>query len=257
MLFKRKRKESTGRIVVAGDNVPAGRCGYDRLRDNVLFMNADGTTKAIQIESAVSDEGKTTTACNLAVSLGQSGKKTVVVELDFHHPKAHRVLKVAGGTGIAEYILGTADKSDIIKHTEYPYVDIVTRGAAIDNPPLVYMSEKFKSFMTELKDTYDYVILDCAPILQSSDYIHISEVSDGVLFLAAHSRTTRSQVEDAVKELGKNGIKILGSVFTMYNPKKNPEYRSMYGYYDYQPEQEEPEDGLNNIKNETSEDKLS
>lgn len=229
MFLKKKSKNLTGRIVV-GEGAQAGRYGYDRLRDNVLFMNADGNTKVLQIESAVSGEGKTTTVCNLAVCLGKAGKKAAVLELDFYHPRVHRVFKLPGATGIAEYMLGSAGMDEVIKKTGYENVDIITRGGAIDNPPLVYMSEKFKGFMAALREKYDFLLLDCAPVLQSSDFMHISEVSDGVLFLAAHARTTRSQAEDAVRELKKNGIPVLGAVFTMYKPKKSLDYMP-YKYY--------------------------
>ena len=65
--------------------------------------------------------------------------------------------------------------------------------------------------------------------MQVSDYIHISKVSDGVIFLVAYGITTKGQVNDAVRELQKNNIKILGSVFTLYDRKKDIGYS--YGYY--------------------------
>lgn len=231
MLFRKKRKETAQRIVVTGENALADRGGYNRLRDNVLFMNADGNTKVIQIESSVAHEGKTTVACNLAVSLGKAGKKCVVMELDFYRPRAHRIFKADGAEGIAEYMLGACTKEQIIKSTDYENTYLITRGADIDNPPLVYLSEKFKNLIAELREEFDYVILDCAPVLQSSDYINISKVSDGALFLVAHSQTTKGQVEDAVKELRKNDVPILGTLFTMYNPKKSLDYNKVYSYY--------------------------
>ena len=236
MIFRKKKKENAGKIVVAGEFERKDKGGYDRLRDNVLFINADGNTNVIQIESSVAHEGKTTVACNLAVSLGQAGKKAIVAELDFHRPMAHRLFKVPGGDGIAEYMLGTLDKKDMIKHTDFENVDVLTRGAAIDNPSLVLISEKFKSLIAELKNTYDYVILDCAPVVQSSDYIHISKVSDGVILLVAHAETTRNQLEEAVTELKKNDVKILGTTFTMYNPKKGYDY--YYGEKNYYAKEE-------------------
>lgn len=229
MLFKKKKVDGIEGIITE-DAAVSGRYGYDRLRDNVLFMNADGKKGIIQIESAVEGEGKTTTACNLAVCLGKSGKKTVVVELDFYHPRVHRLFKVASRPGIAEFMLDSAEFDEIVKHTEYENVDVVSRGGVIDNPPLIYLSEKFKGLIAQLRERYDFVLLDCAPVLQTSDYMHISDISDGVLFLVAHARTTRAQVEDAVKELKKNNIPLLGAAFTMYKAKKSLDYVG-YKYY--------------------------
>lgn len=236
MLFGKKKKtvysEETGGIVVSEEFGMVGADGYTRLKDNVLYLNADGQNKVIQFESSVSHEGKTTIATNLAVSLGLTEKKVVVVDLDFLRPRVHQKFGLSIDDGISEYMLGDIGKDKLIKHTEYKNVDIVTRGSAIYNSSLVFVSEKFKSFIKELRDEYDYVLLDCAPVLQVSDYIHISQVSDGVLFVVAYGKTTRNQVSDAVKELKKNGAKLLGTVFSMYDKKKDRDYTGNgYGRY--------------------------
>ena len=99
---------------------------------------------------------------------------------------------------------------------------------------MVFVSDKFKSLIKELRETYDYVLLDCAPVLQVSDHIHLSTISDGVIFLVSHASTTRAQVKEAVEELKKNGANILGTVFTMYDKKKDKSYsgdKSYYGRY--------------------------
>lgn len=205
--------------------------GYNRLKDNVLYMNADGKVKVIQFESAVSGEGKTSVCCNLAVSLGLTDKKVVVVDLDFRKPKGHMIFECDKEVGISEYVLGSASLDDIIKTTPYKNVDLVTGGEKIHNSSLVLVSEKFKELIASLREKYDFVLLDCAPVLQISDYIHISKVSDGVLFIVAYAQTTKSQAADAIKELRRNNIKVLGSVFSMYDRKKEKGYSYKYYYY--------------------------
>jgi len=233
MLFKKKRKnDDSVRKIVLGDHAPSRIVeGYNRLKDNILFMSADGNNRVIQIESALSGEGKTSIACNLAVSLGQTNKKTVVVDLDFRKPKAHMLFGLSKDIGISEYVLGTAKKEDVVKETKYKNVYLVTGGAKIHNPSLVLTSGIFQELIAKLKEEFDYVILDCAPVLQISDYIHISKVSDGVLFVVAYSQTTKAQATDAIKELKKNGIKILGSVFSMYDKRKEKGYDYKHYYY--------------------------
>ena len=232
-LFRKSRSDAeVGRIVVGEGSTAHQIEGYNRLKDNVLYMNADGKNKVIQVESAVSGEGKTTVLCNLAVSLGLTDKKVIVVDLDFHRPRTHRLLKVDKENGIAEYILGNSDKASIIKKTAFKNVDSITRGAEIYNSSIVFVSDKFKKLISELRNDYDYVLLDCSPVLQVSDYIHISKVSDGVLFLVAYASTTKSQVMEAVKELRKNETNILGTVFTKYDKKKDKNYDGI-SYYNY------------------------
>ena len=234
-LFKNKNYKNLmkERIIVSEGDSRFGSHGYTRLRDNLIYINSDGTKKVIQIESAVAKEGKTSVAANLAVSLGLTDKKVVVVDLDFRRPRSHRIFECAKEQGISEYLIGAKTKEEIIKHTKYANVDLVTRGSEIYNPALVLVSEKFKELIAYLREVYDFVLLDCAPVLQVSDYIHISKVSDGALFVVAYGRTTKAQISDAVKELRKNGVNILGSLFTMYNRKKDSRYGYYYGkYYD-------------------------
>ena len=202
-------------------------------------MSADGKNKVIQFESAVAGEGKTSVTCNLAVSLGLTDKKVVVVDLDFRKPKDHIVFELSKDIGISEYMLGTAKREDIIKHTKYQNVDLITGGEKVHNSSLVLVSEVFKDLIASLREEYDYVLLDCAPVLQISDYIHISKVSDGVLFVVAYAQTIKTQAADAVKELKRNGINILGTVFSMYDRKKDRGYGYKYYYYTNDAESEE------------------
>lgn len=237
MLFfnkKKKKHEEVGKIVVCKNNEMRNVEGYDRLKDNVLYLNADGNKKVIQVESSVASEGKTTLMCNLAVCLGATNKKVIVVDLDFRRPKTHRVFRQTKDIGIAEYMLDEKSIKDIIKHTEYANVDLITRGAEITNSSLVLVSEKFKTFIAELRQSYDYVLLDCAPVLQVSDYIHIAKVSDGVIFVVAHAKTNKTQVAEAISLLRKNDAKILGSVFSMYDHKKDKVYGGANEYYSCQ-----------------------
>ncbi|MBQ7348914.1 MAG: CpsD/CapB family tyrosine-protein kinase [Clostridia bacterium] len=234
MLFFKKKKNNAelSKIIVKEGVQTSGVEGYNRLKDNILYMNADDKKKILQIESAVKGEGKTTVTCNLAVSLGLTDKKVIVVDLDFHRPRTHRLLKVEKETGIAEFMLGNAEKKDVIKKTEYKNVDCITRGAEIYNASLVLASDKFKDFIRGLKDEYDYVLLDCPPVLQVSDFIHIADVSDGVLFMVAYASTTKAQVAEAIREIKKSGSEILGTVFTMYDKKKDKTFDNgaYYGY---------------------------
>ena len=230
-LFKKKDNHNLHgqRIIVSEGGSRFGSHGYTRLRDNLLYINSDGNRKVIQMESSMAKEGKTSVTANLAVSLGLTDKKVVVIDLDFRRPRTHRIFHLPKENGIAEYMIGAVTQESIIKHTKYKNVDIVTRGSEIYNPALILVSEKFKEFIADMRAKYDFVLLDCAPVLQVSDYIHISKVSDGALFLVAYGRTTKTQVSEAVKELKKNNVTILGTLFTMYDRKKD----SRYGYGGY------------------------
>ena len=246
---KKRNNTKSSKIIVGETIYSADAEGYNRLKDNVLYLNPNDESMAIQIESSLSHEGKTTVACNLAVSLGYTDKKVILVDLDFRRPRSHRLFELSKEKGIAEYLTGELSLKDIIKPTKYKNVDLMTRGAEIHNPSLVLVSEKFKAMIAELRKMYDYIILDCPPVLQTSDYIHISKIADGTLFLVAYATTTRTQVREAISELRKNGVKLLGSAITMYDKKKDKGsgyYSGKYYTYSYFNHEKDEEDGESN-----------
>lgn len=238
-LFKKKTQaDKAGKIFIDANTESSNFEDYNRLKDNLLYINAAGNHQVIQIESSVMSEGKTTLVGNLAVSLGLTNKKVLIIDLDFRRPRVHRLFSFSKDCGLSDYFLDKQTKQEIIKKTEYKNVDIITRGSPVYNSSLLLMSDKFKNFIEELRKEYDFIFLDCAPVLQVSDYIHISKVSDGILFLVAYASTTKSQVIDAIKELKKNGANILGSVFTMYDKANDKGYYK--GHYKYKAYIEQP-----------------
>ena len=204
----------------------------DRLKDNVLYYAIDGAKKVIQIESSISGEAKTTTNVNLAVALGESGKKVVVVDLDFRKPRVHRAFRLDNENGIADYLIDKIDFNTLIKKTDYENVDLISRGSEVQNPTSILTSEKMQTLINLLKEKYDFILLDCPPVLMISDYIHIARLSDGVIFNVAYGKTKKSQVKEAITLLKKNNIPIIGSVFTFYDPKRANSYGD-YQYYNY------------------------
>ena len=228
-IFKRKEKSTFDTDVpkiIVGKKDGKGE-NYYRLKDNVIYYSDSGKNKVFQIESSISGEGKSTVIINLAVALARSGKKVCVVDLDFRRPKMHRAFNIPNFEGIAEYMLGECDKSALIKHTEYN-VDVVNRGKAAQNTSIIFTSDKFKELINELKEQYDIILLDCPPVLLVSDYIHISKLSDAVLFVVSCGVTHRAQLKEAIELLKRNDVNVFGMVMTY---KNNSKFSLRYGGY--------------------------
>ena len=201
----------------------------NRLKDNILYWGLDNDKKVVQVESSISGEAKTTTTVNLAVSLGASGRKVVIVDLDFRKPRVHRPFSIENVNGLGDYLLDKIDINEAIKKTSYENVYICNRGSDIQSSSFILTSEKMNNFIKYLRERFDFVLLDSPPVLMISDYIHISRLSDGVIFNIASGRTKKNQVKEAINLLKNNNINIIGAVFTFYNPDSS--YRGdYYGY---------------------------
>ena len=227
--FKKKNKNVSLVPEIVVSDVPGSinEC-YTRLRDNIIYYSDSGKNKVFQIESAISGEGKSTVTANLAVSLVKSGKKVLLVDLDFRKPMIHKIFKIVNLNGLVEYMLDECDKSSLIKTTEYG-VDVINRGKTDHNTSLIFMADKFKAIIDEFKKDYDVVLLDCPPVLQVSDYIHISKISDSVIYVVSSGKVRTSQVKEALSLLRREDIKIFGTVLTAMTTPKS--YKNRYDYY--------------------------
>ena len=229
MLFKRKQKSTfdteVPKIIVGKKDGKSEN--YYRLKDNVIYYSDSGKNKVFQIESSISGEGKSTVVINLAVALARSGKKVCVMDLDFRRPKIHRAFNIPNFEGIAEYMLGDCSKEALVKKTDYN-VDVINRGKATQNTSIIFTSDKFKELISELREEYDIILLDCPPVLLVSDYIHISKFSDAVLFVVSSGVTHRAQLKESVELLKRNEANIFGMVMTYKNSSK---FLLKYGGY--------------------------
>lgn len=233
MASKKHRLNREDSIVMNQEGFGTIKDQYVRLKDNILYFAADGKN-VIQVESSVASEAKTTTVSNLAVCLGNSGKKTIVLDFDFHKARLHRPFEVKNENGLAEYMAGKISKQEMIKPCKYDNVFVIPRGGEINNASIVLTSNKIKELINQLKQEYDFVLLDCPPVLLVSDYIHISQLSDGILFNVAYGLTKKKQVHEAISLLRQNNLTIIGAVYTFYDPKKSNSYEEYnYHYYHY------------------------
>lgn len=233
MATKKHRLNREDSIVINQEGFSTIKDQYVRLKDNILYFAADGKN-VIQVESSVASEAKTTTVSNLAVCLGNSGKKTIVLDFDFHKARLHRPFEVKNENGLAEYMAGKITKEEMIKKSKFDNVYVIPRGGEINNASIVLTSKKLKELIDQLKQEFDFVLLDCPPVLLVSDYIHISQLSDGILFNVAYGLTKKKQVHEAISLLRQNNLNIIGAVYTFYDPKKSNSYEEYnYHYYHY------------------------
>ncbi|MBR6515252.1 MAG: CpsD/CapB family tyrosine-protein kinase [Bacilli bacterium] len=224
MLFgKKKSSQRQNPIVVFKPGNEVITESFNRLKDNIVFQNVDNTIKVIQISSSTACEGKTTVISNLAVSLATNGNKVLLVDGDLRASRLHRPFNLANDIGLRDYVIGSKTFAEIIQKTSYN-VDVICRGEKIENPSAVIASQKFQGLIEEAKGKYDYVLIDCPPVLEISDYLHISSISDGTIFCVAYGTTKKAFVKEAIALLKKSNVKLLGTVMTMVDAKQSRSY---------------------------------
>ena len=182
------------------------------LKDNLLLFLESGKN-VFQFESSISGEGKTTVVANVAVSLAKHKKKVVVVDLDFRNAGLSNPFGLSDEKGLGDYFYEDMSFDDLIKTTEYG-VDVITVGKEVKNPSLELSSDKMVALIEKLRATYEFVLLDCSPILTSSDYMHVSKISDGVILVVSTDYVKKSAAKESVRLLEKLNVTVLGGVMT-------------------------------------------
>ncbi|WP_373708264.1 GumC family protein [Kaistella sp.] len=183
----------------------------------------------VLITSSVKGEGKTTISMNLALTL--SGKnKVIVVGADIRNPQLHRFVE-GENIGLTDYLVSdeTDPYSYIIPSKINDKLDVLFSGQIAPNPNDLLDMKKFDLLIEELKKTYDFVVLDSAPVMLVSDTLHLVENADVVLYAVKSDFTDKEMLNFADGFKRDNGIKDL--VFVLNNVKpENTRYGKKYGY---------------------------
>jgi succinoglycan biosynthesis transport protein ExoP len=213
---------------------------YRQLRTNLQFIRPDSPARVIAVTSAMPGEGKTTTSINIALAMKQAGSKVVLIEADLRRPKAYEYLKTPKhGTGLSELLSGikpakTFDQIDSLLIEVAEGVKVLSSGAIPPNPAELLNSDAMTSLLSILKEHFDYVIIDCPPLLPITDGALIAAKSDGVLLVVRAASTKTAQLKGSVEALTAVGSGILGVELNMIPQNRSYyDYGYKYGYYSY------------------------
>lgn len=201
------------------------------IRTNLLFMTPDRPARTMLITSAGPQEGKTTTAINMAITMAQSGLRVLLVDTDMRRPRLHKAFGVpATGNGLSKSIVGGAEVMSLVCETGVPNMWLLPCGATPPNPAELLHAERFKRIISELSAGFDRVIFDSPPVGAVTDAAILARLVDGVVLVAKSGHTSRDALRRARGQLGEGAnINVLGCILNDLDLSK---HRS-YGYYYY------------------------
>lgn len=166
------------------------------LRNNLQFLFTSPDKKVVMVTSSVSSEGKTFISSNLAVSFALTGKKVLIIGLDIRRPKAAHHFGVNNRKGIVNYLSGQETNIDsIILPTGHKNLDIIPGGPIPPNPNELLLNDTLDELIAELRNRYDYIIIDSAPVGLVSDSFLINRVVDINLFVTRAEYTSCNHVK--------------------------------------------------------------
>ena len=175
------------------------------LRTNIQFAGAD--IKTILVTSCFPNEGKSDVVFQLAKEMGMAGKKK----------------------GLSQYLSGQAPVRDILYGTNYENMDVIFAGPMAPNPSELLNGKVFAKLMIELKQRYDYVLIDTPPMANVVDAAIVGKVCDGAILIIESGFVGYRAAQKAIKQLEKSGTHMLGAVLNKVDTKKE----KYYSYYSY------------------------
>lgn len=196
---------------------------YRTLRTNIQYSSFDKEIKSIAITSAEPSEGKSTVSGNLALSFAQNDKKVILIDCDLRKPSVHKNFKISNVIGLSEVLVGKIDINEAIQKRN-DNLDVLTSGKIPPNPSEMLSSMAMTNLIEELKEKYEIIILDTAPLKAVTDAQILSTKVDGTILVTRAEKTKRESVIEAKNLLTKVGANIIGTVLHAVENSKNKYY---------------------------------
>ena len=184
---------------------------YKTLRTNISFCGED--VKVIAFTSSTPNEGKSVVSLRLAEAFGEDNKKVLFIDADIR--KSVLISRYGADQetrGMSHYLTGKASIEEVICETSIKNVDMIFTGPAAPNPSELLGNKKFERLISEVRQAYDYVILDCPPIGSVIDAAIVAKQCDGVIIVVESDNVSYKMVQKVKSQLEKSGCRILGAV---------------------------------------------
>lgn len=208
---------------------------YRTIRTGILLSTTEEhKLKVLLVTSTTPNEGKTTTAANLAIAMAQMGERVLLVDTDMRRHNLHRVFSIDNLIGISDMILDPNNiPMGIRALPDIPNLSVVTGGTLSPNPSELLGSGKMRDLVARLSGQFDRVILDSPPLMAFSDCLVLSRLADGVVFVIWGGETGRENIRKTVHQIQGVGGKILGVVLNNLDLSKRSDYYYYHPYYSY------------------------
>jgi protein-tyrosine kinase len=208
---------------------------FRSLRTRLNHLQKDQALHTLVVTSASPGEGKSFTACNLAICHAQlSGKRILLADFDFRRPSVDKIFGLTGVPGITDFLLGRVGISEIMHRVEGTNLYVITAGESVPNPLELLNLRECSTLIETFRDHFDWVILDSPPLLFAADGNLLATMADGTILVVRIGATTFDSVTRALQSLCENNV--LGVVV---NGAHRGELYSKYAYYQnyyYEPE---------------------
>ena len=196
---------------------------YRRVRANLEFIDVDSPPRSAVVTSAVTRDGKSTTAINLALAMAERSPRVLLIDADLRRPSIAELCDLEGDVGLTTVLLGDVGPDDAIVRWS-DGLDVLPSGAVPPNPGQLLGSDAMKTLMQRLLQDYDFIVVDSPPLLPATDALGLSHLTDGAIVVARYKSTTRQQLATTLGSLEAVNARILGIVLNQVRERRAEVY---------------------------------
>ena len=217
-------------LIMARDQLSLTAESYRTIRTALLLAKAEHPPKVILLTSPSPGEGKTLTTVNLGIALAQSGQSVAVIDADLRKGRCHKLVNVSNESGLANVLAGQIALRSALRQTNVKNFFVLPRGGLPPSPADLLMSRKMQEVLNELRNSFDFVLIDSPPAIAVSDAAVLSAFCDGVLFVFHGQKTTAQAARQAVERMDGVNATLLGVILNGVDIR-NPDYVDYRSYY--------------------------
>lgn len=198
------------------------------LKTKTFVLERRRRLKTLMVTGPEQKVGVSTIAFNLALILAfdMIDRRILLVDTNLANPSLHASFNQSINPGLMDYLFGIRPLSEIIRISDYPNLQLITSGTIETLQVIPFDLKEFDYFLTEVREQYDYIILDSAPALKSSQTQSLSSKTDGVIVVAEANKTRWQVMADLKQQLENDGANVIGSFL---NKRRFPIPKWIYG----------------------------
>jgi capsular exopolysaccharide synthesis family protein len=188
-------------MVVVTDPGGASAEGFRSLRAVLNLQNKPAQRRTTLFTSALPGEGKTFVSCNYALSLAQTGVRTLLIDADLRRPEVHNRFNLVNRKGLIELLTQDLEISQVVHAKISKNLDILSAGGPCANPAELLAGPEFAELLTKALKEYDHVVVDTSPVNLVSDCLLMAPAVDSVCFVIRAGSTSRQAPRYAISQL--------------------------------------------------------
>ncbi len=218
-------------IIVVSEPKSLAAEAFKTVRTGLFFASRNSDLRTMLVTSGAPSEGKTIFAVNLALTIAQSGSKTLLIDADIRKPRVHRILQLDNQYGLTSYLSSAGGIIRTQKCAEDKNLYVITSGPVKSNPTELLGSPRMKNLMEEARKKFDKIIIDTPPVMTVSDSLILTGISDGIIQVINFGKSNKRFQLKTKNKINSFGGKIVGAVLNRVDFDKNGSGHYYQNYY--------------------------